>query len=272
MRQGHIDEAHRQIALGFAEARLEKDSPVTGEDLAQAAGLFLAMHDFDLAESYFAKARMAGANNRTVAIGLTNTYLAEGNTRKAETTLASLGPTNDFRDDYEYMMASANLSRQRQDPLHALSAFAQASTVAGQQDHGIAESSQYAAADQEGRQVLTEKVSIVPEASFAPVLEDLNVYALDAKILGVTNPALLPTPRHSFQSLAETHYRVHLGSLPDITGFVGEGMTAGRLLFPSVGVVQNRNTYDTIFNVGASRCRRRLARDEQLFDLNRAGG
>ena len=170
------------------------------------------MHDFDLAETYFNKAKMAGANNRTVAIGLTNTYLAEGNTRQSGSgALASLGPADDFRDDYDYMMASANVYRQRQDPLHALSPFAQASTVAGQEDQGIAETSQYAAADQEGRQIINDKVSLVPEASFAPALEDINVYTLDAKILHVTNPALLPPPRHSFQSLAESHYRVHIG-------------------------------------------------------------
>jgi predicted Zn-dependent protease len=251
-RQGHLDEARRQIALGFAEARLDSNSSVTAEDLAQAASLFLAMHDFDLAENYFDKAKLAGANQRTVEIGLTNTYLAEGNTRKAEASLASLGPVNDFRDDYDYMMASASLSRQRQDPLHALSAFAQASTAAGQQDHGIAESSQYLAADQEGRQVLNDRLSIVPDSSFAPVLEDINVYALDAKILGVTSPALLPPPRHSYQSVAESHYRVPLGNFPAITGFVGESMTAGQLLFPSVGLVQDRNTYDTILNGGIS--------------------
>src|SRR5579871_14816 len=250
MRQGHYDEARRQIALGFAEARLFPDSPVTGEDFADAADLFLAMHDFDLAENYFNKAKLAGANNRSVAIGLTNTYLAEGNTHKAGEALATLGPAKDYSDDYDYMMASANLYRQRQDPLHSLAAFAQASTVAGQEDHGAAEISQYAAADQEGRQIINDRVSFVPEASFAPALEDINVYALDAKILRVTNPALLPPPRHSYQSLAETHYRVKLGSFPAITGFVGESMTAGRLLFPSIGVVQDRNTYDTILNGG----------------------
>ncbi len=250
LKQGHLDETRRQIALGFAEARLFPDSPVAGEDFADAANIFLAMHDFDLAESYFNKAQLAGANNRTVALGLTNTYLAEGNTRKAETALATLGPANDFRDDYDYMMASANVYRQRQDPLHSLAAFAQASTVAGQEDHGIAEVSQYAAADQEGRQIINDRVSLVPEATFAPALEDINVYALDAKILRVTNPALLPPPRHSYQSLAETHYRLKLGNLPAITGFVGESMTAGRLLFPSIGVVQDRNTYDTILNGG----------------------
>ncbi len=251
LRQGHFDEAHRQIALGFAEARLYPDSPVTGEDFASAANLFLAMHDFELAETYFSKAQLSGANSRTVALGLTNTYLAEGNTGKAESALAKLGPPTDFRDDYDYMMASANLSRQRQDPLHSLASFAQASTVAGQEDQGVAEISQYTAADQEGRQI-TNNLSLVPEANFTPLLEDINVYALDAKILHVTNPALLPPPRHSFQSLGESHYRVHFGNFPAITGFVGESMTTGRLLYPSAGVVQDRNTYDTILNGGIS--------------------
>ncbi len=250
LRQGHYDEAHRQIGLGFAEARLFPDSPVTRDDFAQAASLFLAMHDFDLAETYFNKAELAGANHRTVALGLTNTYLAEGNTGKAGAALASLGPSDDFHDDYDYMMASANLYRQRQDPLHSLASFAQASTVAGQEDQGIAETSQYAAADQEGHPIINDKVSLVPEATFTPLLEDINVYALDAKILHVTNPALLPPPRHSFQSLAQSNYRVHIGNLPAITGFVGEAMTTGRLLYPSVGVVQDRNTYDTILNGG----------------------
>jgi predicted Zn-dependent protease len=142
LRQGRFDEARRQIALGFAEARVDS-SAVTPEDILEAANIFLAMHDYDLAETYFDKAKLAGANSRTVAIGLTNTYLAEGETRKAEAALASLGSPEDFRDDYDYMMASANLYRQRQDTVHALSAFAQASTVAGEDDRGTAETAQY---------------------------------------------------------------------------------------------------------------------------------
>ena len=249
MRQGNADEAHRQVALGFAEARMFPDTPVTGQDFSDAANLFLAMHDFELAENYFAKAQLAGGNNRSVAIGLTNTYLAEGNTQKAGATLAALGPAGDFRGDYDYMMASANLYRQRQDPLHSLASFAQASTIAGPEDHGVAETSQYIEAEQAGRQI-SDNVSFMPEGSFAPALEDINVYTLDARILKVTIPALLPPPRHSFRNLVESHYRVQLGNLPVISGFVGQGMTAGRFLFPSVGVVQNRNTYDTIVNGG----------------------
>jgi tetratricopeptide (TPR) repeat protein len=249
LHQGNFDEAHREIALGFAEARMFPDSPVTAQDFADAANLFLAMHDFDLAETYYNKAQLAGADNRIVEVGLANTYLAEGNTAKAGAALASLGPASAFAGDYDYMMASANLYRQRQDPLRSLVSFAQANSVAGQDDQGVAETSQYAEADQEGRQ-LNGKVSLVPEGIFTPVLEDINVYTLDARILHISSPALLPPPRHSYQSLAESHYRLQFGNLPAITGFVGQGVTVGRLLYPSVGVIQDRNTYDTIFNGG----------------------
>jgi tetratricopeptide (TPR) repeat protein len=248
VRQGHFDEARRQIALGFAEARVDV-SPVSPDDIAEAASIFLAMHDFNLAETYFDKARLVGANPRTVGLGLANTYLAEGETHKAEDALNTLGPADEYSDDYDYMMTAANLYRQRQDTVHALSAFAQASSVAAQQDQTTAQTAQYELASQEGRQI-TQNLSISPEASFAPALEDINVYTLDAKILHVTNPLLLPPPRHSFQSLGASRYRLHLGSLPVISGFVGESMTTGRFLFPSANVIQDRHTYDTILNGG----------------------
>jgi tetratricopeptide (TPR) repeat protein len=250
LRQGHFDEARHQIALGFAEARTDSFT-VTSDDILAAANIFLAMHDFDLAETYFDKARLAGANPLNVAIGLTNTYLAEGKTNKAQEELASLGSADDFRDDYDYMMASANLARQRQDTVHALSAFAEASTVAGEENNNneTAQLAQYQLADEEGRQI-NRVVSFLPDASFAPVLEDINVYTLDARILRVTDPSLLPPPRHSFQSMAESHYRIHVGDLPPISGFVGESVTDGTLLFPSVNVIQTRHTFDTFFNGG----------------------
>jgi tetratricopeptide (TPR) repeat protein len=248
LRQGHFDEVRHQLSLGFSEARLNS-SPVTPDDILEAANIFLAMHDFDLAQSYFDKAQLAGANNRTVAIGMTNAYLAQGDTHRAEDSLASLGPATDFQDDYDYQMAAANVYRQRQDTVQALTAFAQASTVAGQEDQNRAQAAQDELAYEEGRPV-TRNLSVAPEASFAPSLEDINVYTLDAKILGVTTPSLLPPPRHSFQSLADTHYHLHLGKFPTITGLVGVSETTGTLLFPSVSVIQNRHTYDTFFNGG----------------------
>ncbi len=152
MRQGHYDEVRRQLALGFAEARLN-DSPVSAEDILEAANIFLAIHDFELAETYFDKAKLAGANPRMVEIGLANTYVAEGETQKAEQALASLGPPNDFTDDYDYMIAAANLYRQRQDTVHALSSFAQANTVAGQENQATSETAQNELAIAEGHQI-----------------------------------------------------------------------------------------------------------------------
>jgi tetratricopeptide (TPR) repeat protein len=249
MRQAHYDDVHRQLALGFAEARVS-GSPVSPEDILEAANIFLGIHDFDLAETYFDKAKLAGANPRLVEIGLANTYVAEGETHKAEEALASLGPVSDFTDDYDYMIAAANLYRQRQDTVHALSSFVQANTVAGQDNLALTQTAQNEVAIEEGHQI-NQNVSIAPEASFAPALEDINVYTLDAEILHVTNnPALLPPPRHSFANLADTHYRIHLGSFPVISGFVGESFTTGRFLFPSENVIEDRNTYDTYFNGG----------------------
>jgi tetratricopeptide (TPR) repeat protein len=247
-RKGRFDDARQQIALAFTDARVG-DAAVTAEDLVEAANIFLAVRDFDLAGTYFDKASLAGANPRPVAIGLTNTYLAQGETRKAETALASLGPPVDFRDDYDYMMASANLYRQRHDTVHALSDFAQASAIAGQEDKGVARTAELELAGVEGRQI-NEKVSFFPSGAFSPQLEDINVYALDAKILHVTDPSALPLPRHSFQSLAALNYRVHLGEMPVVSGFVGQSMTTGRLSFPSADVIQDRHTYDTILNGG----------------------
>lgn len=239
----------RQIALGFAEARAGSE-PISAEDILTAANIFLSIHDFDLAETYFDKARLAGANTEQVAVGLTNTYLAEGKTRQAGQELDSLGPSSAFQDNYEYMMTAANLYRQQQDSVRALSAFAQADTVAGQPDRTVADTAQFTEAETEGREI-SNKVSVLPEGSFAPAFEDINVYALDARILKVTDqPSLLPPPRHSYQSMADSHYRLHFGNFPVISGFVGQSLTAGRLLFPSINTVQDRNTYDTFLNGG----------------------
>jgi len=55
MRQGHYDDVLPQLALGFAEARISS-GPASPEDILEAANIFLAVHDFDLAEMYFDKA------------------------------------------------------------------------------------------------------------------------------------------------------------------------------------------------------------------------
>jgi hypothetical protein len=251
VRQGHADDARRQIGLAFAEGRVGEASPPTADNFIEAANILLALHDFDLAQTNFERARLAGANERVVAIGLANAYMAEGQTQEAETQLASLGSPADYHDDYDYQMAQANLYRQRQDTVHAWSAFARAGAVAGPNDTASLERAEYEVAAEEGRPI-NQTFSLSSVASFAPVLEDINIYTMDAKILGVTNPELLPPPRHSFQSLGEALYRIHLDNFPTIQGFAGESLTQGTFLFPSDNVVQQRNTFDTMLNGGIS--------------------
>ena len=109
VREGQWDDARRQIGLGFAEARMSESPRVTSTDFVAAANIFLVTQDFDLARTYFEKARLSGANPRLVAIGLANTYLVEGNSHQAAVSLGRLGNPNDFKDDYDYTMARANL-------------------------------------------------------------------------------------------------------------------------------------------------------------------
>lgn len=250
-REHRWEDARRQIGLAFAEARVSDTDSVTPDDFVAAANTLLAMHNFDLAKSYFARGRQAGADDGSVALGLANTYLAEGDTHKAQVELGRLSTSGQYKDNYDYLMAEGTLYRQRQDTIHALSAFAQASTVAGQDNQQTVDDAQYEVAAEEGRQI-NPKVSLFSDASFSPVLEDINVYVLDAKLLGITNPALLPPPRSSFQSLGEEYYRVHLHGFPTISGFVGQSMTTGRLYFPSASIIQDRTTFDTMFNAGVT--------------------
>lgn len=252
VRDGKWDEARRQVVLGLTEVKVGDAPPLKAEDLVQIASIFLAIHEFDLAESYFEKAQQAGANERSVAVGLANTFLAEGKTGEAEAALAPLGKSGEYTEDYDYMMAVANMYRQRQDTVHALTAFAKADTLTrdDNRDDGTLRA-QYELAEEEGRQI-NQNLSLYSAASFAPQLEDINVYTLDAKLSRGTAGSLLPPPRHSFQSLGEAHYKVHLNNFPAISGFVGESMTSGRISLPSLNTIEDRHTYDTIFNGGVS--------------------
>ena len=65
------------------------------------------------------------------------------------------------------------------------------------QGNPSAEKTEIRLAEQEGRQI-TEILSVHPQVSLSPVFEDENIYTTDAKLRGITDPSLLPTPRSSF--------------------------------------------------------------------------
>ncbi len=244
-RDNHWDDARVQISLAFAESRIGEAAPVTTDNLIEAANLFLYMHDFDLAEKYFLTAKKAGAADQVVAIGLANTYLAQGEPLQAQAQLASLGSQPDLASDYDYTLAMANVYRERGNTLPALSMFARAYMLGGDNDaalKGLME-----VAGEEGLRV-TPKVSLSTDLQIAPVFDDETIYTTFASINGAPPSALPP------HSLLETRwinsYRVHEGNLPTITGFFQVRNARGTVAVPSQFTFLPLDTYDYIFNGG----------------------
>ena len=82
-----------------------------------------------------------------------------------------------------------------------------------------------------------------------PVFEDDNIYQLDARLLGLrSNAPLLPPPRRSIETFTDSRFQFRPNSFPPIQGFVAERNAQGSLSFPSQLLIQDRNTFDTIFN------------------------
>ena len=248
MREGHPDDAREQIALGFAEARVS-GAPIQADHLVEAADIFLSTHEFDLAMLYLQRALSAGADQDVVAVRMTNAYLAQGKTKNAEAQLATVSADNGPTQNYDYLMAQANIYRQRQETVPALIDFARASEAAGNDQ--AAQQAQYDLAAAEGRPI-TENVGLASTASFSPIFEDINIYTLDAKLLNSSSPQKLPPPRSSFESIGLEDYHLHFSGMPTISGFVGERNARGTISVPSSDTVLQRNTFDTLFNAGVS--------------------
>lgn len=248
----HWNDARQQIGLAFAEARIGEAAPVTVDDLIAAANLFQAMHDFDLAEKYFLKAKDAGAAEQVVAIGMANNDLARGDTAGAQTQLASLGSPSDHADDYDYTLAMGNLHRERRETLPALSAFARANLLGGDED--VTAKGLEQLAGEEGYRV-TNKLSLETDLSVAGIFDDTTIYTSYARLNGLTGATgsgnLGALPPHS---LEETRwistYHVHQSGLPLISGFFEMRNARGSYAVPSSFQFLRTDLYDYIMNGG----------------------
>jgi tetratricopeptide (TPR) repeat protein len=249
--RGQFDDARRQVALGLMEARTGEALPPTGHEWIEAADLFLGMHDFQLAESYYQRALATGTGETEVRIGLANTYLAVGDTARAEAQLAAVDKSDESDPTYQYLLAKASVYRQQHHNTQALTAFAQAADAAGQDPTADRELMQ--AAGDEGLRI-TPNFSFLSDFSVSPIFEDTTVYPLDAK-LDVTQPIpgrqnLLPLPRSSLQTQWTGAYHLHLGGLPDASGFFQVRNAQGQISLPSADAIVNRDTTDYSFNFG----------------------
>jgi len=108
-------------------------------------------------------------------------------------------------------------------------------------------------AEEQGRPI-TDRLGLASGVRVGAVFEDENIYQEDARLLGVQNQgSLLPPPRRTIETFADSHFQFRPNdSFPAIQGFVAERNAQGALSFPSVLLIQPRNTFDTIFNVSVA--------------------
>lgn len=243
------NDARRQIALGLLEANTGETLPPTGEQLMQAADTFLSMHDFQLAETFFQRARAAGASDVAVRVGLANTYLALGDTARARGQLASISSFADADSSYQYLLTKGNMLLQEHHNPQALTAFAQAAAAAGEDE--TADRQLLQAGGNEGLRI-NNKLSVMTNTSITPIFEDTTAYPLDAK-LDVPNPVpgrqgLLPLPRSSLETQWTGAYHLHLTDLPDASGFFRVRNDRGTISLPSANAIVNRDTTDYSLN------------------------
>ena len=251
--QGHSADAERQIALAWMEAAAGDAAPPSGTQFIAAADVFRSTHDYDLSQTYLERAKLAGAPDAEVRIGMADNYLAQGDTARAQAELAAVNASAaDSAPSYQYLMAEANVFRQEHRGARALTSFAQASNAEG--DDATAEQSMLSAAADEGLRV-NPTLSVLSDFSIDPIYEDTTVYVLDSKLdagfaIPPSDTSLLPTPRSSIQTQWTDAYHLHLPYLPTASGFFQLRNARGLISVPATNSIVNRNTTDYTMNFG----------------------
>lgn len=252
--QGHSDDAERQIALGWMEGTAGETTPPTGSQFIAAADVLRTTHDYELSQSYLQRAKMAGAPDEEVRVGLANNYLAVGDTARAHAELNAVSATGGDAPSYQYLMAEANVFRQEHQGAAALTAFAQASNSVGNDESS--EESMLAAGADEGLRV-NPKLSVLSDFTIQPVYEDTTIYVLDSKLdatfpVPSTDVSLLPPPRSSLQTAWTDAFHLHLPHMVPSGGFFQLRNARGPISVPATNSVVNRDTTDTTFSYGLS--------------------
>ncbi len=251
-KQDHEEDASRQVALAMMEAETGETLPPTGEQYIDAADVFRELHEYDLSQDYLQRALTAGAPESSVRIGMANNYLAIGDTTRASGELSRVNSMSTEEPDYQLMLANANLLRQQHQGDQALTAFAQATEAAGEDQ--TAEQSLLATGGSEGLKI-NSRLNLLSDFSVDPIFEDTTVYVLDSKLdapfaVPANDTSLLPPPRSSLETQWTTAYHLHYGLLPTAGGFFQVRNTRGLISVPSTNAIQNRNTNDYNFNFG----------------------
>ena len=245
--EGKTSDAQQQVALGFAEARVAPIDVTSAEDYLNAADILMSIHEYPLAQRMYGRAQALGADDTAVAVGMANASLALGDTRSAELQLASLPADPERKNNYDFQVTQGNVYRQRGEYDRALASFVVANQL-DPQDHAT-RTAEMELAEEEGRPI-TDRLGIGSDVRVDALFEDENIYQMDARLLGVQNiGSLLPPPRRSIETFADSRFQFRPNSFPPIQGFVAERNAEGSISFPSQLLIQDRNTFDTIFNI-----------------------
>jgi tetratricopeptide (TPR) repeat protein len=244
--EGKPAEAQQQVALGFAEARVAPTDVTSADDYLNGADVLMSIHEYALAQRLYGRAQALGADDTAVAVGMANASLALGDTRSAELQLASLPPDPERQNNFDFLVAQGNVYRQRGDHQRALASFARANQL--DPDDPAVRTAELELAEEEGRPI-TDRIGMSSGVLLHGLFEDENIYQMDARLRGVANsPSLLPPPRRSIETFADSRFQFRPNSFPEIQGFVAERNARGNFSFPSELLIQQRNTFDTIFN------------------------
>jgi tetratricopeptide (TPR) repeat protein len=245
--EGKSADAQQQVAIGLAEARVAPVDVTTAEDYLNAASIMIGIHEYQLAQRMYGRAQGLGADETSVAVGMANSELALGETKNAQLQLASLSGDPDAKNSYEYLVSQGNVYRQLGKNDLALENFVRASQI-DPQGPGI-RMAVVQLSEEEGRPLI-DHLGMNSGVRVNPVFEDENIYQLDARLLSLPpNSPVLPLPRRTIETYADSRFLFRPNSFPVIQGFVAERNAQGSLSFPSQLLIQNRNTFDTIFNV-----------------------
>ncbi|MGO9436218.1 MAG: tetratricopeptide repeat protein [Terracidiphilus sp.] len=250
--QGRDEDANRQIALGWMEAAAGDTAPPNGNEFIAAADVFRSTHDYGLSQTYLERAKLAGAPDVKVRVGMANNYLALGDTARAHAELSAASAEGDDAPDYQFLIAEANVFRQEHQGAQALTSFAQAANAGG--DDESAEQGMLEAGADEGFRI-TPSLSLLSDFSVEPIFEDTTVYVLDSKLDAAfpvpnTDTSLLPPPRSSIQTQWTDAFHLHLGRIPTPGGFFQLRNARGQISVPSTNSIVNRDTTDFTFNFG----------------------
>ncbi len=251
--QNYVEDAERQIALAQMEADAGDTVPLSGSQYIEAANIFQQVHEYELSQTYLQRAKSAGAPDAAIRIALANSYLGLGETRRAAAELAAVKQTGDSDVDYQYLLAQASMYQQEHLSTEALSAFAQASSNAG--DDETAELNLLQAGANEGLRI-NSNFSALFGLIVQPIFEDSTVYVLDSKLTSPSGPvpptnlAELPPPRSSIETDSINAFHVHSEKLPTNSGFFEVSNTRGVISVPATNSIVNRNTTNYELNFG----------------------